>query len=393
MNDRKPHLAPLVLATVASQALLVVLAPTMVAIARDMGGSTAVVGQARAITAAAAIVAAIVAALREPAPSVRRLLELGGVLAVAGCAAVATSPSLPPFLLAHAFVGSGLALLLSGAFAGVAAFPASRRTWALGHVTAGNALAWIVVNPPAGALAERASWRAAQAVPAALALAALLASRRASDVPGEPERGGFERLRNAPSARRWVAAEALAYAAWAALLTFAGAFFVERLLVGEQSAAWLLAAGAAMFFLTASRGSALRAAIPRRGLLAGSALAMSALLLAQVRTTGSPALAALLFGLTCAMAGMRGPASSALGLAQLPEHPGTIMAARTAATQLGYLTGGVVGGAVIAAAGYQALAVVLSAGMAASAVLMLGVHDPLETESRAPPLARPAPST
>jgi predicted MFS family arabinose efflux permease len=55
-----------------------------------------------------------------------------------------------------------------------------------------------------------------------------------------------------------------------------------------------------------------------------------------------------------------------------------MMAARTAATQLGYLLGAVVGGAVIAGSGYGVLGLVLAAFMVASAGLVLRVHDPRE---------------
>lgn len=54
------------------------------------------------------------------------------------------------------------------------------------------------------------------------------------------------------------------------------------------------------------------------------------------------------------------------------------MAARTAATQLGYLAGAAVGGAVIASAGYGTLGIVLAVGMVVSALLVLRVSDPLE---------------
>jgi predicted MFS family arabinose efflux permease len=55
-----------------------------------------------------------------------------------------------------------------------------------------------------------------------------------------------------------------------------------------------------------------------------------------------------------------------------------MMAGRTAATQLGYLLGAVIGGAVIAGSGYGALGMVLAVGMLASAWLILGVDDPVE---------------
>jgi predicted MFS family arabinose efflux permease len=53
-----------------------------------------------------------------------------------------------------------------------------------------------------------------------------------------------------------------------------------------------------------------------------------------------------------------------------------MMAARTAANQLGYLLGAVVGGTVIAVAGYGAFGVVLAAVMSVSALLILRVDDP-----------------
>jgi predicted MFS family arabinose efflux permease len=52
-----------------------------------------------------------------------------------------------------------------------------------------------------------------------------------------------------------------------------------------------------------------------------------------------------------------------------------MMAARTAATQLGYLLGAVIGGAVISRGGYGALGIVLAIAMAGSAVLILRVDD------------------
>ena len=56
-----------------------------------------------------------------------------------------------------------------------------------------------------------------------------------------------------------------------------------------------------------------------------------------------------------------------------------MMAARTAATQFGYLLGAVIGGAVISDWGYRALGIVLAFGMAGSALLILRVDDRLDT--------------
>jgi predicted MFS family arabinose efflux permease len=362
----------------ASQALLVVLAPAIVAIARDMGASVGAVGQARSITAVVAIAASVAITPRVDALGVPRLLGLGAPLAIGACAAVAASPTLVVFLAAHVLVGLGFACLLSAGFTGVAAFPSERRAWAIGYVAGANALAWIVVNPLAGLLTDWLSWRAAQAVPGVIAFGALLASRAASPPPGEPAAPRLRTVVARVSARRWISAELIAYAAWTALLTFAGAFFIERLGVREAAVGWLLASGAAAYFAASTRSSGLAGRVSRRRLVAGSALVMAALLPVQLSLTGSVPLAAGLFCLIGLAAGVRTPAASALGLEQLPDHPGAMMAARTAATQLGYLLGATVGGALLAATGYATLGFVLAAGMAVSALLVLRVDDPLE---------------
>lgn len=377
----RARLAPLVVATMASQALLVVLAPTMVAIGDDLGASIGAVGQARSITAGVAIAASIAIAGRIDVMGVPRLLGVGAGLAIVASVAVAVSPTLAAFLAAHLLVGLALACLLSAGFAGVAAFSADRRAWAIGYVAGANALAWIVVNPFVGAVNAAFSWRAAQIVPALIALAALVMSRAAVS----PPRGAaVQRLRTLfaeRSARRWIGAELLAYGAWTSLLTFIGAYFVDSLGVGEATVGWLLASGATAYFAASTRSGMLAAMLPRRRLVAGSALVMAMLLVIQLAVSGSAALGTAIFCLVGLAAGVRTPASSGLGLEQLPDHPGAMMAARTAATQLGYLLGAVIGGAVIASAGFGALGVVLAVGMAGSAVLILRVDDPLERRS------------
>jgi predicted MFS family arabinose efflux permease len=83
-------------------------------------------------------------------------------------------------------------------------------------------------------------------------------------------------------------------------------------------------------------------------------------------------------------ASIRSAGSSALGLAQLPDRPGSMMGARTASAQLGYVVGAAGGGLVIELLGFGALGFVLLGGMMLSALLVMRVADP-----RAPaPVAR-----
>ena len=171
----------------------------------------------------------------------------GSALAVAACGLVATAGSTARFLGAHALVGLAFALLLSGGFAGVAAFAPERRAWATGYVAGANALAWIVVNPLASGLTAAVSWRVAQAVPAAIALTSLVAARQAAPVPSRRTAATlWEPLTVAP-ARRWIGSEVAAFTAWTSLLTFSGAYFIERVGIDEAMVGWLLAAGAAAY--------------------------------------------------------------------------------------------------------------------------------------------------
>lgn len=371
-------LTPLVLATMASQSLLVVLGPTIVAIGSELHSPVSTIGQARSVTAVVSVAASVVMSTRGDALSLRRQLAAGSVLAVLGSAAVAVSTSTPVFLLSHALVGVALALLVSGGFAGVAAFAPDRRGWATGYVAAAQGGAWVVVNPAAAGLTESVTWRAAHAVPAAIALAALLTSRVTSPVPPTAGAGRRAPLR-VPSARRWVSAEAAGFAAWTAVLTFAGAFFIEHTGAQVSTTGWILAAGALAYLAASTRSGWLAARVSRRRLVAGAALVMAALMPVML-TAGLPtAGAAAVFCLLGFVGGIRTPASAGLGLAQLPGQPTAMMAARTAATQSGYLLGAVIGGAVIAGSGYPLLGFVLALVMSFSAWLVLRVTEPTRT--------------
>lgn len=368
-------LVPLVLATMASQSLLVVLSPTMVAVAADLGAPVATVGQARSVTALVSVLASLYLTARADHLPVRALLRWGSALAVVACGLVASASSVPLFLLAHVVVGLAFAPLLSGGFAGLAAFGAADRAWATGYVAGANALAWIVVNPLAAALTATVSWRAALAVPAAVAVAAMLTSGAAASArPGLVGASLWEPLRVMP-ARRWIGSEVTAFAGWTCLLTFAGAFFMEEVGVPQSAVGWVLAAGAAAYLLASSRAGRLAAWLPLRHLVWASALLMAVLIPLLLGTLRAPLPTVVAFCAVAMAAGVRTPASAGLALLQLPEHPGVMAAARTAATQTGYLVGAVIGGVVIAGPGWRALGVVLAAVMVASAWLVQRVHE------------------
>jgi predicted MFS family arabinose efflux permease len=375
--SRVRKLLPLVLATMTSQALLVVLTPTVVAIVQEFGEPVGVVAQARPILAGAAIATSLGIAPLLDRVGVRPLLSAGALLAVAGSAGAALSHSLPLFICIHAVTGVGFACLLSAGFSGIATFDGEDRTWAAGYIVGASALAWVLVNPLAGALTESLSWRYAYALPALFALCVLTTAR---DVRGGhstmPSGVGLLVALADRSARRWILAETISYFAWGTYLTFIGAFFIEVYEIGEAAAGILLALGAAAFFATSVRGVRHPVRLPRPLVVAVTVLIMGGLIALQFSTDDPMWIGLIIFFLCTATGGIRVALAVALGLSQLPSQPGSMMAARAAATQTGYLLGGLVGGATLSLGGYGALGLVLAAGLGFGAALVSQVNDP-----------------
>lgn len=179
-----------------------------------------------------------------------------------------------------------------------------------------------------------------------------------------------------PSVRRWIFAEMIAFFAWGTQLTFTGAFFIERHRVSESATGVLLALGAAVFFLAAVRGAPVVGHLPRPRLIAAAALVLGALIAVQFNAQAIVWIALAAWFLSAVAGGVRSTVSSTLGFSQLPEQPGSMMAARTAALQMGYLLGGLAGGAAQAWSGYGVLGIIIAAGLILCAALVLRVNDP-----------------
>ena len=151
MAGRRPwrRLLPLVLATTATQASIVVLAPLVVEIGRDLGR----VGQRGRRSRARCWRARRWRCRWRSGPlidriGVRPLIVRGAALALAGAGLTAAAPSLPLFYAAHAVTGAGVACLLSAGFAGVAS-SFDRRRGALGDgLRGGRAVAGLDRGQP-----------------------------------------------------------------------------------------------------------------------------------------------------------------------------------------------------------------------------------------------------
>jgi predicted MFS family arabinose efflux permease len=372
----------------ATQSSIVVLAPIMVEVGRDLGASISSVGQARTILAGTAVVASLAIGPLIDRLGVRPLIVWGGSLALGGAAATAAAPGIVVFFAAHVVTGLGVACLLSAGFAGVAAYFDDRDgTWAMGYVVGAQAIAWIVGNPVIGVLTDAVSWRLAYAVPAATALLALGAGLSApegdavsSEEEREDTRGGPLGVLSDASARRWATAELVAYSAWTAELTYAGAFYIQTYGVPETEVGFLLAVGSFAFIASTLSADALTRRFGRKRLIVGSAIGMAALLALILNVTPSVVFTLGLFCVLAFCAGIRSTGASQLGLDQLPARPGSMMAARTSSAQLGYMIGALAGGAVLAVADFGVLGFVLLAGMVFSAILIARVRDPTTGE-------------
>ena len=383
---RRP-LIPLVLSTIAAQASIVVLVPIVVEVGHDLDASVSAVGQARAVLAVTAVVVALFIGPLIDRLGVRPLLTWGALLGIQGAVLSAIAPNLPLFLAAHVMTGTGVACLLSAGFAGVGAwFPEGEMARPMGFVVGAQSVSWIVGNPIIGIITDAASWRFAYAVPGAICLAALTAAllspvERDDGIRRADEREGLRAVLRDRSARRWTLAELVAYSAWTAELTYIGAFYIETYDVSETTVGFLLAVGSIAFAISTLNTASLTERFERRGVIWRAALGMGAMLAVIMNVTPAVVFTLCLFFVMALMAGIRSTASSSLGLNQLPAQPGSMMAARTASAQLGYMFGALIGGAVLAVSGFGALGFVLLAGMAVSALLVAGVSDQATRDS------------
>jgi predicted MFS family arabinose efflux permease len=176
-----------------------------------------------------------------------------------------------------------------------------------------------------------------------------------------------------PSARRWTIAELVAYSAWTAELTYAGAFYIQRYGVGETTVGLLLAIGSVVFLASSLSTARLTRRLPRKPLLVACALGMGIMLIPVLNVAPAVWVTLAFFCVLAVLAGVRSTGSSSLGLELLPANPGSMMGARTASAQLGYMVGAAGGSLVLAVAGFGALGFVLFAGMTFSALLLARV--------------------
>jgi DHA1 family inner membrane transport protein len=211
----------------ASQAAMLVLSPVLPEVAGALGVSTATAGQLRSLSGLTGGVTALLLALAPRRPGLRDLLSTGAALVAAGSALSAAAPSFPLLAAAQGVAGVGIGMLVAVGIAAAGEWPAAEeRPGVLAWAIAGMPAAWIAGMPVVGAVAD-VSWRAAWLVPTLVALAAVGAvRRRPADRASSRAHGRLGPWRD-PAVARFAIGELLANAAWASVLTYAGALLLE----------------------------------------------------------------------------------------------------------------------------------------------------------------------
>jgi MFS transporter, DHA1 family, inner membrane transport protein len=372
----------LFVAMFAAQAGLMSLSTVLAHAAHELDVSVASAGQLRTLTGLVGGAAAVAVALLGSRLWLRPILITGHALLAVGALASAAAPNLAVLAVGQAAVGAAAGLLISGALAASAAWTEpGRRARALAIASLGQPMSWVAGMPLGGLLAE-IDWRYALAgVPLSASLVGVAALAR---LPRPARSTSSARtLRSLPA---WAAPELISYAAWSGVLVFAGALLVETYSVSPGVVGLLLGAAA----LAALPGNVLArpwlARQPRELLvLLGVAAALLTVLFGTVRP-GVPASTALL-ALLVLVATTRTVAGSALALQSAGDRRLAAMGVRAATGQFGYLVGAAVGGAALAAGGYELL------GISLGALFVLGTVPHL-TAIRLPRLlaARPHPA-
>jgi predicted MFS family arabinose efflux permease len=356
----------------ASQAGLLVLSPILPDIAREFGISTATAGQLRSISGASGGLTAVLLVVAPRRPGLRDLLSAGAALVALGSALSAAAPTFAVLAAAQGVLGIGIGVLVAAGIAAAGEWPApAQRPQVLAWAIVGMPAAWIAGMPVVGAVAG-IDWRAAWlAVPMVVALATLaLVSMRPADPPSRRTGDAASAWRR-PDVARFAGGELLANAAWASVLTYAGALLVASYDISPGAVALGLGMTASAMLpgtFTARRHAARAtpALLTALTALQGGAV----IVLGTVRPAVGLTLAVL--AVMAFVNGWRSLVASTLGMDTAPEDKLAVMSLRAAANQFGYLLGATAGGMAIAAAGFSGLGVTLAAMFLAAAL----IHTP-----------------
>jgi MFS transporter, DHA1 family, inner membrane transport protein len=382
--DERFVLVTVIALMLVNQTGIVIISPLAIEIARTFDTSVSAAGQLRTVAALVSGVLAPFVGLMSDRIG-RKPVIMAGLVAMGTCGVLsAIAPVFGILLAVQVLAGVGIAALLSVGYAVVGdCFEGDRRAWAIGVISIGQPMAWVIGLPLIGLLADNFGWRwSFIGVPVAFSLIGIIFAVRIWLPPQRISAPGLgvsnlrDILRNR-SASAWIACELIAYAGWAGTLVYLGAYYIA---IHDQSvtATGFLLASAALAFAGGSLAShRVTRRVGSKGSILVGAFSSAVALILTLGLDPTLLLAAALLGLFGFAQGIRGAAASNLGLAQAPEHRGAMMGFRASVVQFGYVIGGSIGGAILILGEYDLLGIVFSGVIALAAVLMVTlVSDP-----------------
>ena len=351
----------LLLALGASQSAVLVLSPVLEEVASDLDVSTALAGQLRTVSGLAAGATALLVGLAAARVGLRELIGLGLLLIAVGSAASAAAPDFVLLGVAQLAIGAGVGLSYAAAVAAVAEWSRpDDRSRILAVALLGPPLAWVVGMPLCGVFGD-VSWRLAWiGVPLAASVVALAVLAGRAPTPPAATRADMRSVLTSAGVLRGSAGELLAFSGWAGSLVFVGALFVES--YGLSVAATGLVLGVAALVYVPGNLLFRRWVDDHGGqllILLPLAAALTVALLGAYRP--SVWFSLLCFSALSFIAGGRTLAGGARALDLAPELRLGVTGVRAAAIQLGYFVGAAVGGAALAAGGYEAMGLAFAA--------------------------------
>jgi len=266
--------------------------------------------------------------------------------------------------------------------------PVKKRTNAVGLVIAASALSYLIGAPVTALIAGVGGWRLPliEFVIPILLISLLLAffglpsasNSRKSTVEGKTYVRSFRDVLSNRSATACLVGDALRSAAFVAVLIFGTSFFRERFLVSTDFASIVILGAASCYAFGSLVSGRLVNKLGRKPSTVLTAL------LAGVFTISYAYVPNLWLSLALNFAaawffGMVVSASNCLALEQVPKFRGTMMSVDTAAINLGYAVGTVVGGLALLSFDYEGLGISLGVmGVAAAVVFYFLTIDPTQ---------------
>ena len=381
-------LLAIIITMTVNQTAIVIISPLAVAIADDFDVSVSLSGQLRTVSALISALLAPFVGLMSDRLGRRPIMLLGLLSIFAFGLASTVAPTFALLMAAQSIAGFGIASLLSSGYAVVAdTFPPERRAWAVGIISIGQPMAWVIGLPLIGLVADTFGWRwSFIAVPVLFSILGFFFLRfiPASGGVGTAEKplSSLGVILRARSPRSWILAELTAYSGWAGTLVFLGAYYISEHGRSTALTGILLSLTAVAFVAGSLLSSRVVNRFGIKPAIYGGATASAIALIVTLTVMPGVWVSLVLLMAFGMMQGIRGAAASVLGLMQSPEHQGAMMGFRASVVQMGYVLGGLVGGGLLAIGGYALLGTMFGLLIVVASVYMAARVD-TDSQSRA----------